>query len=50
MITVTIPSETYFELLDDVRLLEILMAQGVDNWEGWEEALRIYGEEEDDPT
>lgn len=53
MITVTIPSETYFELLQDQRMLIALRMAGVDNWEGFTDALdycREMQEEVDDPT
>ncbi len=49
MDTVTIELDEYEELLDDARLLECLQAAGVDNWEGYAEAMRAYcGEELDE--
>lgn len=35
------------ELENDRDLLYALQAAGVDNWNGYEEAIRIYNEEED---
>ena len=40
--------QTYLEELEDDRdLLYALQAAGVDNWYGYEEAMRIYNEEEE---
>ena len=44
--TITIPVEHYDEILDDVRFLNALRAAGVDNWDGYDYALEIYNEEE----
>lgn len=41
---VTISAERYVELLGDSRFLAALEAAGVDNWEGYNEALRIRDE------
>lgn len=40
--------EEYDELLDDQAFLEALRRAGVDNWDGYEEALDIYREEHQD--
>lgn len=37
----------YEELLDDQKLLDALRACGVDNWEGWDDAIRLYNGEEE---
>lgn len=40
--------QTYLEELEDDRdLLYALQAAGVDNWYGYEEAMKIYNEEEE---
>ena len=40
--------QTYLEELEDDRdLLYALQAAGVDNWYGYEEAMKIYHEEEE---
>ena len=40
--------QTYLEELEDDRdFLYALQAAGVDNWYGYEEAIRIYNEEEE---
>lgn len=31
-------------LLDDYSLLQCLRAAGVDNWEGWDDAIDMYNE------
>lgn len=36
--------EEYNQLVDDSLMLEALMRVGVNNWEGYEEALLIYDE------
>ena len=43
---ITISVEHYDEILDDVRFLNALRAAGVDNWDGYDYALEIYNEEE----
>ena len=41
--------QTYLEELEEYRdLLYALQAAGVDNWCGYEEAMRIYHEEEEE--
>ncbi len=42
--TVTIPEDTYEELLDDSQFLDALKAAGVDNWDGYEVAHEILKE------
>lgn len=42
MITITI--EEYRDLLASQALLDILKSQGIDNWEGYEEAMEIYND------
>lgn len=39
---VCIKKSEYDSLLDDLELLNALRAAGVDNWEGYDEACRIY--------
>ena len=40
--------QTYLEELEDDRdLLYAFQAAGVDNWYGYEEAMKIYNEEEE---
>lgn len=43
--SVTISQAEYQSLLDDSAFLEALRAAGVDNWEGFDEAVRIYQED-----
>ena len=43
--SVTISQAEYQNLLDDSAFLEALRAAGVDNWEGFDEAVRIYQED-----
>jgi hypothetical protein len=43
---ISITKEEYQELLDDQRLLHCLRAAGVDNWEGFDEAINLYHEDE----
>ena len=40
--TVTIPEEEYNDLLDDAEFLNALRMAGVDNWDGYDEAINIY--------
>ncbi len=44
---VTITEEEYQSLKEDARLLQCLRAAGVDNWEGWDDAIDIFNEEEE---
>jgi len=39
---ITISRERHKELLDAERRLDALEAAGVDNWEGYDEAIRDY--------
>lgn len=44
--TVTLSLEYYSKLVEDSLLLDALHAAGVDNWEGYSEAVReVVGEE-----
>lgn len=45
--TVTISKSEYDQLLDDSNLLSCLRACGVDNWQGWDDAIDMYDEEEE---
>lgn len=45
METVTIPKKEYDELIKDSEFLNALRAAGVDNWDGYSEALKILKEE-----
>ena len=49
MATATIPKSTYDRLKDREDKLECLEAAGVDNWSGWDYAMELYheGEEND---
>ena len=40
--TVTIPKEEYEKLLDDSDMLNCLESCGVDNWEGYDDAVEMY--------
>ena len=42
--TITIPKRQYESLLDDSDKLAALEAFGVDNWCGWDEAMKEYHE------
>lgn len=43
--TITIPLEEYVQLVADQRFLNALLAQGVDNWDGYELALDELGDD-----
>jgi hypothetical protein len=45
--TITIPIEEYNQLVEDQRILDALHAGGVDNWEGYDEALSGFSDDED---
>lgn len=45
---VTIPMKEYLRLIDVDAFMDALEAAGVDNWEGYEIACRIYNGDEDD--
>ena len=40
METVTIPKKRYESLLWSEKVLRFLEANGVDNWEGWDDAIK----------
>jgi hypothetical protein len=40
--TVTISKKEYDALVNDQRKLDALEACGVDNWQGWDEAMDMY--------
>ena len=42
--SITITIDEYKNLLEDSLVLEALDAAGVDNWEGYAEAMEIYEE------
>jgi hypothetical protein len=46
--TITLPWSRFQDLCDSERKLAALEAGGVDNWEGYSEALRGFYDEEDD--
>lgn len=41
---ITITRQNLEQLMDDSRFLEALKRAGVDNWEGYSEAVEIYRE------
>lgn len=45
---ITITQEEYAMLREDSLFLEALVEAGVNNWEGYEEALRVYNKMEDE--
>lgn len=42
--TVTLSKEEYDSFMEDVRMLNVLYDCGVDNWEGYDEAVTFYRE------
>lgn len=40
--TITIPKRVYENLLANKKELELLYEFGVDNWEGYDEAMEIF--------
>ena len=40
--TITISVEEYNDLLDDAEFLRALRMAGVDNWDGYDDAIDIY--------
>ncbi len=40
--TVTIPVDEYLHLLNEVKFLRYLEHIGVDNWEGYQEAIKVW--------
>lgn len=49
-LTFSISSDRLKELEDSENMLNALVAAGVDNWEGYSEALRLLDEDEDDDS
>lgn len=47
METVAIPKAEYEKLLEDQFWLECLESAGVDNWEGYDEAIQLFKENEE---
>lgn len=45
---VMVDKEVYEQLLEDQRFLECLRANGVDNWEYWDDACEMFHEEDDE--
>lgn len=45
--SVTISKEEYERLLNDSEFLNCLKACGVDNWQGWDDAMQMFSEEEE---
>lgn len=43
--TVTISEQEYKDLINDQKFLEALRAAGVDNWEGFDDALDMLDED-----
>jgi hypothetical protein len=43
--TITIYEDRYEELLESHKILEKLYEYGVDNWEGYDDAIREFREE-----
>ena len=43
-IMITIPAQTYFELLEAQFLLSCLKEVGVNNWEGYDYAMELYND------
>ena len=46
--TITISMEEYERLVDAESTLEALICAGVDNWEGYDYAMSMLDEEEED--
>lgn len=40
--TVTIPVSEYIQLTEEIKFLHILESMGVENWEGFEDALKEW--------
>lgn len=38
---ITIPISVWNEMIEDANMLDALRAAGVDNWQGWDEAMEI---------
>lgn len=43
---VTISIEEYNTLVEDSNLLNALRRAGVDNWDGWDDAMELLGEDD----
>lgn len=46
--TITISKEEYDSLVEDQQMLQCLQAAGVDNWAGYDLAIEMMDEEEDE--
>ena len=44
--TVTILKSEYDQMLEDVQFLDALLAAGVDNWSGYDQACQMVGDNE----
>ncbi len=44
---ISIPASEYEDLKEDQRLLDCLRGAGVDNWEGYSEAVALFEDEGD---
>lgn len=40
--TITLTKEEYEQLIVDSNILDYLMVYGVDNWDGYDNALELY--------
>lgn len=40
--TITISRKDYDELMEDQQLLNCLRNGGLDNWEGWDDAIAMF--------
>ena len=50
MSLVSITQEEYFELVESKQKLDALEAAGVDNWEGYGDAMELLGEDDDEES
>lgn len=48
--TITISLEEYEELVEDQEMLEALRCCGVDNWDGYSDALELLEEWNEEPN
>ena len=46
--TVTISKAEYARLSDEAARMDALREAGVDNWQGWDDAMKIYRESLED--
>lgn len=44
---IEITVDDYNELKKSAKILQLLRAHGVDNWDGWDFAMEEYNEDED---